>query len=257
MCRLLGIYGQVDGWREIVSAFSYQAETGNIPPVENLKPGHKDGWGMTISNEQCSAMVPYVRQLGSAYQSPGFQQALESLGDQPDILFCHLRKASPTIPITLPNAHPFTHNGWALIHNGTVFQADTLPRDPDLVLTSDDSDSECLFQYLLTRIRDREAGQSETTAIQNAVSSMTVDFNSINFVLSNGRDFFALRCFRQYETHFTLYYYHTPSGFVVCSEPIDYDGFDQARWTLLANNSLVKIYGSPPQIDVMSVSKIL
>ncbi len=253
MCRLLGIYGQVDGWREIVTAFSQQAETGNIPPVENIKPGHKDGWGMAVSNSQQSAMVPYVRQLGSAYQSPGFRQALESLPGQPDILLCHLRKASPTIPITLPNAHPFVHNGWAITHNGTIYQADTLPRDPGLVLTSDNSDSEHFFQYLLTKIRPTQADQAVTAAVLDAVSSLTVDFNSINFILSNGRDLYALRCFRQYESHFTLFYYQTASGVVICSEPIDCHVFDQARWALIANNFLVKIQGSPPQIEVINI----
>ena len=33
MCRLLGIYGQVDFWQEIVLGFRRQAEFGNIPPV--------------------------------------------------------------------------------------------------------------------------------------------------------------------------------------------------------------------------------
>ena len=256
MCRLLGIYGQVDGWRGIVSAFSHQAETGNIPPVENIKPGHKDGWGMTVSNNRQTAMVPWIRQLGSAYRSPGFQQAIELLPDQPVVLLCHLRKASPAVPITLSNAHPFLHNGWAFIHNGTVFQAEALPRDLDLVLTSDDSDSEYLFQYLLTKIHNKRPGQAAASAILDAVSALTVEFHSINFMLSNGRDLYALRCFRQYETHFTLYYYQTTGGIIICSEPIDYEEFDQAHWTLLANNTLMMIYGSPPHIEVISLSEI-
>jgi hypothetical protein len=66
--------------------------------------------------------VPYIRQLGSAYQAPGLQQALDWLPDQPDIRFCHLRKASPTIPITLPNAHPFTHNRWVLLANNSLLK---------------------------------------------------------------------------------------------------------------------------------------
>ena len=253
MCRLLGIYGTGDGWREIVTAFSRQAETGNIPPVENIKPGHKDGWGMTVSNSRQSAMVPYVRQLGSAHRSAGVQQALDSLPNQPNILLCHLRKASPTVPITLSNAHPFLHNGWAFIHNGTIFQADTLPRDAELVLTSDNSDSEHFFQYLFTKIRYTQADQTAAAAILDAVSSLPVDFNSINFILSNGRDLYALRYFRQYETHFTLYYYQTASGIVICSEPIDYEEFDQASWALLANKTLLKIHGSPPQIEVIKI----
>lgn len=252
MCRLLGIYGQVDNWREIVTAFSRQAETGNIPPIENIQPGHKDGWGMTVCNDRSSAMVPYVRQLGSAYQSAGFRQALELLPKQPDILFCHLRKASPTIPVTLPNAHPFVHNGWALIHNGTIFEADSLPRNPELVLTSDNSDSEHFFQYLLTHIRSPQEDRTATNAILNAVTSLAVNFNSINFMLSNGRVLYALRCFRQHETHFTLYYYQTANGIVVCSEPIDTRALDRNRWVLLTNDTLLIINGSPPQIDTIN-----
>ena len=37
MCRLLGIYGQVDFWQEIVLGFRRQAEFGNIPPVEGME----------------------------------------------------------------------------------------------------------------------------------------------------------------------------------------------------------------------------
>jgi len=98
MCRLLGMYGQVENWHEIVMAFSKQAETGIIPPVEGTEPGHKDGWGMTISNRKQSAMVSLIRQLGSAHDSEGYRGALYSLPAQPDIFLCHLRKASDIIP---------------------------------------------------------------------------------------------------------------------------------------------------------------
>lgn len=252
MCRLLGIYGQVDGWRDLVAGFSRLAETGHLPPVEHITPGHQDGWGMTIANSKQTAMVPWVRQLGSAYQSAGFRQALESLPGQPNVLLCHLRKASDTIPISLPNAHPFVHNGWAFIHNGTIFQSESLPRDSDLVLTSDGSDSEHFFQYLLTGIRNRRPDQAVSAAIIEAVAALSRDFNAINFILSNGRDLYALRCFRQYETHFTLYSYQSAAGAAICSEAIDWGGFDQARWALLANRSLLKIQGTPPQIEVIN-----
>ena len=248
MCRLLGIIGQAENWREIVTAFSMQAETGHVPPAEKNNPGHKDGWGMAISNLKQTAMVPLIRQLGSAFEDPGYREALHRLPDQPDIFLCHLRKASDIIPITLSNAHPFFYNGWAFIHNGTVFKAESLPRSKELVLTSDDSDTEHFFQYLLTKINDRPSAQSTSEAIVDAVSSLSLDYTSLNFMLSNGRDLYAARCFKKHDSHYTLYYYELPAGIIICSEPIASKGLDHARRKLVANNSLLRVSGNPPFI---------
>ena len=179
MCRLLGIYGKVKDWHDIALSFSKQAETGHVPEPEKNNPGHKDGWGMAISNDRQTAMVPLIRQLGSAYEAPGYREALQTLPGQPAVFLCHLRKASDTVPITLSNAHPFSHNGWTLIHNGTIFKAASLPRSKDFVLTSDDSDSEHLFQYLLTEINNRRPNQSISRAITDAVSAMSLDYTAI------------------------------------------------------------------------------
>jgi len=249
MCRLLGIYGQTDNWREVVMAFRQQAESGKLPPVDKLTPGHKDGWGMTISNREQTAMVPLTRQLGSANDSPCYQQAVYALPEPPGVFLCHLRKASDTIPITRSNAHPFFHNGWAFIHNGTVYRAPSLPRDPALVFTSEDSDTEHLFHYLLTKIQDRPHDKTITSAIKEAVSSITCDYTALNLILSNGKAVYALRCFTQYEDYYTLYYHRLPAGVIISSEPIESEGLHPDRWTLLANNCLLKIQDRPPRIE--------
>lgn len=249
MCRLLGIYGRVDHWREIAVGFSIQAETGNLPPGKQEDPGHKDGWGLTISNCRQTAMVPLVRQLGSAYDSAGYREALDSLPDQPQILLCHLRKASDNIAITLSNTHPFVDNGWGLIHNGTIYQAQSLPRDPQLVFTSQDSDTEHFFHYLMTAIRQRPADNPLSAAIAAAVAAPDLDYTALNLMLSNGRDLYVLRNFKQHADYYTLYYYETGSGLVICSQPIDLECFDPQGWRLIANKSLLRIHGSPPQIE--------
>ena len=248
MCRLLGIFGQTENWRDIITAFSIQAETGNVPAIEKNNPGHKDGWGMTISNRKQTAMVPLIRQLGSAYEAPGYREALNTLPEQPDIFLCHLRKASDFVPISLSNTHPFFHNGWAFIHNGTVYKADTLPRAQDLVLTSDDSDTEYFFHYLWTKINKRSPDNTIAGTIVDAVSSLRLDYTSLNFMLSNGRNLYVVRCFRKHETHYTLYCYQLQAGFIFCSEPIEIEGLDHSRWTLLANKSLLEVQGDPPRI---------
>ena len=249
MCRLLSIYGKIDEWREIVMAFSRQAETGNVPPVLPKGAGHRDGWGMAIANGRQTAMVALIRQMGSAYGSACFREAVHALPQQPGILLCHLRQASENIPVTPSNTHPFVHNGWGLIHNGTVYQAQDLPRDPQLVFTSDDSDTEHLFHYLLTKINKRPPAKTLTATIAEAVASLELDYTALNLMLSDGRDLFVIRNFKTYPEYYTLYYYALDDGFIICSEPVELDCLIPDQWTSIANGSLLKFHGSPPQVE--------
>jgi predicted glutamine amidotransferase len=249
MCRLLALYGKIDEWREIVMAFSRQAETGNVPPVLPKGAGHKDGWGMAIANSRQTAMVALIRQMGSAYGSACFREAVHALPEQPGILLCHLRQASENIPVTPSNTHPFVHNGWGLIHNGTVYQARNLPRDPDLVFTSQDSDTEHLFHYLLTKIKPDPAGKTLSQTIADAVGSIGLDYTALNLMLSNGRELYVIRNFKVHADYYTLYCCRLKDGVIICSQPIEPDGFASQQWTLMDNRSLIKIHGSPPRID--------
>ena len=249
MCRLLGIYGQTDIWRDIAISFSRQAQTGHIPPGENQKPGHKDGWGITMSNQNDTAMIPVIRQLGSAHESSSFREAIHTVTRPPAILLCHLRKASDIIPINLSNAHPFIHNGWAIIHNGTVFNARSLPRDPDLISCSDESDTEFFFHYLLTKIENRPAGQPIARAIAESAASISADYSALNCILSNGRELYAIRQYRQWEDYYTLYTYALPGSLIISSQPVDLPKLKPDNWKPLSNNLLLRIYDSPLKID--------
>jgi len=254
MCRLLGIYGQVDFWQEIVLGFRRQAEFGNIPPVEGMEPGHKDGWGMAGSSKDKTAMVPVIRRLGSALESERYRQAVTSMGEVPDVFLGHLRKASDDIPVTLNNAHPFFQDGWAFIHNGTVYGAKSLPRDASLIPTSDESDTEYLFHYLLTAIMTNPMNKKICETLAMTVSSLRADYTAVNSMLSNGDDLYVISAYKTWEDYYTLHYYTLPTGVIICSEPIESSRLDPARWNRLANNSLLRIHGSPPRIDKIPIA---
>jgi len=254
MCRLLGIYGKIDFWQEIVMEFRKQAESGNIPPVKGTAPGHKDGWGMAGSNDDKTAMVPVARHLGSALESPLYRESVDLWEGRPHIFLGHLRKASENIPVSLANVHPFFHDGWAFIHNGTVYDAESLPRHSSLMRTSDDSDTEFLFHYLLTAIMTKPGNKRIGETLAGAVASMKTDYTSINSILSNGKKLYVIRGYKRWEEYYTLFCYSLPTGFIICSERIDSGRLDQTRWVPLANNSLFRIHGSPPRIDRIPLS---
>ena len=254
MCRLLGIYGQVDFWQEIVLGFWRQAEFGNIPPVAGMERGHKDGWGMAGSNKDKSAMVPIIRRLGSALESAQCRQAVTSIDEAPDVFLGHLRKASDDIPVTLANAHPFFHAPWAFIHNGTVYGAESLPRNASLIPTSDESDTEYLFHYLLSAIMTNSVNTGICETLALAVSSMKADYTAANSMLSNGQDLYVISAYKTWEDYYTLHCYALPTGVIISSQPIESSRLEPAGWTRLANNSLLRIHGSPPRIDNLPIA---
>ena len=253
MCRLLGTYGRVEFWQEIVLAFRRQAEFGSIPPVEGMEPGHKDGWGMARSSREKTAMVPVIRRLGSAMQSVRYRQAVASMEEVPEVFLGHLRKASDDIPVTLDNAHPFFHDGWAFIHNGTVYGAESLTRDASLTPTSDESDTEYLFHHLLTAIMTSSTNKRICEILAMAVSSLKADYTAVNSLLSNGETLYVISGYKTWDHYYTLHFYSLPTGVIISSEPIESSRLDPSRWNRLANNSLLRIHGSPPRIDKMPI----
>jgi predicted glutamine amidotransferase len=254
MCRLLGIYGQVDFWQEIVLGFRRQAEFGNIPPVEDMEPGHQDGWGMARSRRDKTAMVPIIRRLGSAWESTRYRQAVTSMDEVPDVFLGHLRKASDGIPVTLANAHPFFHDGWAFIHNGTVYGAESLPRDASLIPTSDDSDAEYLFHYLLSALMTKPVNKGIGVTLAMAVSSLKAEYTAVNSMLSNGHDLYVISGYKKWQDYYTLHCYSLPTGVIISSQPIESSRLDPTSWSRLANNSLLRIHGSPPRIDRIPIA---
>jgi predicted glutamine amidotransferase len=107
---MLAIYGKVRFWKDVALEFQKLAESGITPPVA-VESGHRDGWGMAGAEDDQTGMFEITRHVEAADLSPAFQVTLESLERQPPVFLCHLRKASPSVPITIENVHPFFLNG--------------------------------------------------------------------------------------------------------------------------------------------------
>ncbi len=249
MCRMLSIYGEIDNWKEIVLSFRKQADTGKVPPKKGILPGHKDGWGMSASDSKRQTMVLLAHQPGSAADAALFEQTLADIDTQPAIFICHLRKASPGIAVTPGNIHPFFSGSWGFAHNGTIFQPESLPRDTALKLTSDGSDSEYLFHYLVSRLPPKSVESQSSQILAKALSQVNVDYTALNCLLSNGRELFAVRKYKTHPGYYTLYTYQLPKGIVISSEPINLNGLDSERWKMIENNSILKIEGNLPRIE--------
>ncbi len=245
MCRLLSTIGKPKAWHKLILEFQKQADTGAIPPLAGIAPGHKDSWGMAMSDIDRSGMKIIGKYLGSAMEADEYQNYVDSLSETPYIFMCHLRKASPGIQISLTNAHPFKWNNWAFIHNGTVYEIDKLNVSPKFQSCSDNSDSEKFFQYLLTYILDEESNQTVPDKIIDAMLNMDVPFSSVNSILSNGYELYAIRNCTRHEDYFSLLYCETQEGIVISSEAINIPELTEYKWEEIPNRSVLRITGDP------------
>jgi glutamine amidotransferase len=194
-------------------------------------------------------MVLLKRQPGNAAEADLFQKSLSAIQKQPVIFICHLRKASPGIAITPNNIHPFFYKNWGFVHNGTLFQPESLPRDTAFKLTSDGSDSEHFFHYLLSHLSQKIDHRERGQVIANAISRIKVDYTALNCLFSDGEELFAVRKYKYHPEYYTLYTYQLPKGLLISSEPINVNGLDPAHWKLIENNSVLKISGDSPRIE--------
>jgi predicted glutamine amidotransferase len=249
MCRLLGIYGEVNGWSEVALEFRKLAEDGMVPPI-CAEPGHRDGWGMAAANDDRTSMRVVERRMGSANESALYENTVHGFGAQPYIFICHIRKASPGIPVTIGNVHPFASGGWAFVHNGTIHDYARLPVDPAFHLTSDGSDSECFFSYLMGKMKAAASGSDRVKLLGEAMASLDIDYTSLNCILSNGSELYAIRDYMKFGEYLSLFYYPLPKGVVVCSEPLAVDGLQKSRWQAVPNQSILRVHGAPPVCEL-------
>ena len=247
MCRLLGIYGSVESWLIILSDFQELSEKGKIPRIPNVLPGHKDGWGMACSKYDGSGMVIVGKYLGAAREAPEYKEKVQSFQIQPHTFLCHLRKASPSIPISLPNCHPFLSAGWAFIHNGTVYTAENLEKASMFQMSSNNSD---LFQYLLRYILEEERIEHRIERLIESLLKINLKFSSLNSMISNGSEMYVIRYAAEHHDYFTLFYNETGSGVIVCSEPISVQEVREENWAEMPNRSVLSISSDPPKVKL-------
>jgi len=249
MCRLLGLLGPFKNWHEILFNFQNQSQTGKVPPGAPL--GHHDGWGMAASLNR-SPMILIDKRSESAYKSQNYLNAVSRISGKPLALLAHLRKASPGINVNLKNVHPFFSFPWAFIHNGTFYNAENLPRNKNLELTSDGSDSEFFFHFLLTFLLNQSTIEENWSNFVQMVLKSDYRFTAINSIFTNGTDLYAIRWWTKNPEYYTLYLnFNSLEGAIVSSEPISLPQLDKNHWREIPNQSLIRVTSTPLNFTIV------
>ncbi len=186
---------------------------------ENLKhlgdPDSTFGWGFASFVADSAASLlnrPLIRRGGPPADHPGtgYDAVVDELAAlRPRAALGHVRAAS-SAHASVPDPHPFQHEGIAFAHNGTVITGPLLDflegEDPAYLdrhppdyhgregVHSGHIDSELYFLYLLKVLREHPK-QSPGDALRFAVRRLSAQTgtNRLNFVMTSGDTLYALR----------------------------------------------------------------
>ena len=149
MCRLLGYAARRPiSVVDVLGAEDFDAFTA-------LTAVHGDGWGMAWQDPD-DLGVRSVTSATSAVLDPEYTRLARQRLGRAGIL--HLRWATPGLPVSPENTHPFVDDGYAFAHNGHIAPVERL----EGLLTPDsraalrgDTDSERYFRFVRQCIAER------------------------------------------------------------------------------------------------------
>lgn len=185
MCRLFGLVAN----KEVNITFSMLEASNNFKRQGKNNP---HGWGIGWYENE----LPRLEKYGEdAFHSNKFDQLVKIIKSR--IFVAHVRFASSGNANTDKNAHPFIYKEWMFAHNGTIDKYRiksllTAPFNKDF--TSEPIDSEVYFRYIIQCI-DQEGNPLQ--GIKKSVKEVVKNARGANFILSNGKKFFAFRYNRE------------------------------------------------------------
>lgn len=143
MCRLLGyVARRPTSVLEVLGEEDFEAFT-------ELTAVHGDGWGMAW-HDLGNHTIRTVSSADSAFRDLAYEQLARQRLGRTGIL--HLRWATPGLPVTPENTHPFCDGGYAFAHNGHISPLERLEgllTPENQAMLRGDTDSERYFRFLM------------------------------------------------------------------------------------------------------------
>ena len=235
-CRMLGVIGKSIPATDLLLQFQQLAQYGQVVP-DATSPGHHDGWGIVTIRDHIQVEG---KSSHDASESLEFQRCATDLGNNfSGILFAHLRKASRG-SVNLENAHPFVHDPYVFMHNGTVFFPD-----------QSESDSKHFFSLLRSHPASDISSQYSQTI--QGLRIQNIGFSSLSSMVATSDGVWAYREFSRHPQYYTIYYLEQPTYTILCQEKIDVGDF-LGEWQTIPKNTLLNINRSSLQSQLFPFS---
>jgi len=244
MCRLMAFSARTETTLPSFMGSAFQE-------FVELSKVHDDSWGLALSNGSTATVT---KKAETAALSSSFQETVQSANSHGGLL--HFRWASPGLPVTDANAHPFTYQDVAFIHNGALSPYDavkSLVAPKFAELQQGETDSEQFFLYLLTEIERLGFIDGVKTCMRNIKTNFK--YSSINSMIINSEYLIVTSEHNPNnkpdwadEIYYELRYRLDDNGIAVASS-----GWNQEGWTLMNNHQMLIVDRKTLQAEVIDL----
>lgn len=266
MCRLLGYVA-----RRPTSVLEVLGQQ-DLEVFTALTAVHGDGWGMAWQDPD-DHTIRSMSSTDSAIRDPAYAQLARQRLGRAGIV--HLRWATPGLPVTPQNTHPFLDGGYAFAHNGHISPVERLEglltRESQAKLRGD-TDSERYFRFVMQCIAERG---DDAEGLSQSLAVLTSEFPraSLNALMLTPTHLFGVHInsqasapvkglrklftsddefpYRHTDDYFAMDFRLTPDAVHVISSGIDPEGWtpvpeDTAAMVDLASLQVRRLDGWTP-----------
>ena len=202
MCRVFGCVAA-----EPISIRHELLEAEN--PIIRQSEDHDSGWGMAVYERPDGSDLKLVRFPEAAYNDGSFKKATSMRGR---IFNVHVRRATMG-GLSLVNTHPFCLGTYSFGHNGTIVRYPRLLEHGSVSPPLGDTDSEHLFNVLMSGYDPARPVECLRRAIKTTVERSP--FSGLNFIFCDGERLFAYKL-----GLFELHWLARPGQLLVASEKV-------------------------------------
>jgi len=244
MCRLLAFSAKS---KTTIPAFIGE----EFSQFLDLSEVHHDSWGIALDGGETTQLI---KKPQTAKKSDEFSSAIHSESGLGGLL--HFRWASPGLPVTQQNAHPFNYREISFIHNGALSPYETLRdsiSEEFIQLRTGDTDSELFFLYLLTEIEDKGFISGVLSAIRNIKEGFK--YSSINSMVLNSDHLIVVSEHDPLnkpdwadDVYYELRYRLDENGIAVASS-----GWNQEGWRLLENHQILIVDRATLKTEIVNL----
>ncbi len=271
MCRFIAYLGQETSLSSLVTEPAHSLIHQSYHSHERSEPLNGDGFGVTWYDHRVSKQPATLRDVSPAWNNQNLLSIASLI--RSDCVFAHIRAATPGLPVTQLNCHPFTCDQFTFMHNGFISNFANIRRrllselsEESFNMIAGSTDSELIFALFLDALRAETSPDLESMgrSLQRAIEAVEranrdagcTDNSLLNLAVTDGRQMAVTRYITDGSDSANTLYHHQGESYtcvdgvcqmsptedsadvvMIASEPLS----DHSQWTPVSPNHLLLV----------------